>query len=174
MVRNGDTMIVIKNTQRQYQLDTAGLKNNIEKVLKAVGYPDYDITIWFTTNPTIRKYNKQFRGKDMATDVISFPYYETKKPGKLPAASKQEPILGDIMLSPAYIKKDLVQWNQALEERILILVVHSICHLLGYDHEKDDDFALMAAEEERLLGLATEKIITKNGSSILRQTNRDF
>ncbi len=153
MVRNGDPMIVIKNTQRQYQLDTSALKKNIETILNAVGYPDYDVTIWFTTNPTIRKYNKQFRGKDTATDVISFPYYETKKPGTLPPASSQEPILGDIMLSPAYIKESLVQWNQALEERILVLIVHSICHLLGYDHEEDADFALMTAQEERLLEL---------------------
>ncbi len=146
-------MIVIKNTQRQYPIDTASLKAAITTVLKAVGYPDYDLTVWFTTDPTIRKYNKQFRGKDKATDVISFPYYETKKPGTLPKTSVEEPILGDIMLSPAYITQDLVNWNQALDERILILVVHSICHLLGYDHEIDSDFAIMAKEEKRLMDM---------------------
>jgi probable rRNA maturation factor len=146
-------MIVIKNTQRQHPLDTAALKTKITKVLAAVGYPDYDLTIWFTTNPTIRKYNKQFRGKDKATDVISFPYYETKTPGKLPKKSADEPVLGDIMVSPAYIKDDLINWNQSLDERILVLVVHSICHLLGYDHETDADYAVMAREEKRLMEL---------------------
>lgn len=146
-------MIVIKNTQRRYPIDPASLEKAVTKVLKAVGYPNYDLTIWFTTDPTIRKYNKQFRGKDKATDVISFPYYETKKPGTLPKASIQEPILGDIMLSPAYIKQDLINWNQALGERILILIVHSICHLLGYDHETDSDFDIMSKEEKRLMDL---------------------
>lgn len=146
-------MIVIKNTQRQYPIDTAVLKTKIAKVLAAVGYPEYDLTIWFTSNPTIRKYNKQFRGKDKATDVISFPYYETKKPGTLPRESADEPVLGDIMLSPAYITADLINWNQSLDERILILIVHSICHLLGYDHETDADYAVMTREEKRLMDL---------------------
>jgi rRNA maturation RNase YbeY len=146
-------MIVIKNTQRQYPVDTAALKTKIVKVLDAIGYPDYDLTIWFTTNATIKKYNKQFRGKDKATDVISFPSYETKKPGTLPKESAQEPILGDIMLCPAYINEDLVNWNQTLYERILILTVHSICHLLGYDHETDTDYELMSREEKRLMDI---------------------
>lgn len=149
-------MIVIKNTQRQYPIDTAQLKKKIAIVLKAVGYSDYDLNIWFTTNPTIKKYNAQFRGKDKATDVISFPYYETKKPGTLPAKSADEPVLGDIMLSPAYIKEDLVNWNQSLDERILILTVHSICHLLGYDHEIDADYEVMSREEKRLMDLLSK------------------
>jgi probable rRNA maturation factor len=146
-------MIVIKNTQRQYPIDTAALKTKITKVLAAVGYPAYDLTIWFTTNATIKKYNKQFRNKDKATDVISFPYYEIKTPGTLPKESVQEPILGDIMLSPEYIHEDLVNWDQTLDERILMLIVHSICHLLGYDHETDVDFALMSSEEKKLMDM---------------------
>jgi rRNA maturation RNase YbeY len=144
-------MIVIKNTQRHYPIDSAVLKSKLATVLDAVGYPEYDLTVWFTTNPTIKKYNKQFRGKDKPTDVISFPYYETKKPGTLPKKSTEEPILGDIMLSPAYIQKDLVNWNQSLDERIVILIVHSICHLLGYDHETDADYKIMSREEKRLM-----------------------
>lgn len=145
-------MITIKNRQRAYPIDILVLEKKMVRVLKAVGYPEYDLNIWFTTTQTIKKYNKQFRHKDAATDVISFPYYETKTPGTLPKASKKEPILGDIMLCPAYIAKDLINWpGQMLEERILLLVIHSICHLLGYDHETDADYALMAAEEARLL-----------------------
>ena len=147
-------MITIKNTQREYPIDTIALERKITIVLNAVGYPDYDLNIWFSTNSTIKKYNKQFRGKDAVTDVISFPYYETKTPGKLPKASKMEPTLGDIMLSPGYIAKDLINWpGQKLEERIVLLVVHSICHLLGYDHDKDGDYEVMVKEEQRLLKL---------------------
>lgn len=153
MVCNGGSMIVIKNTQRTYPIDKKKLEKMIAQVLQAVEYPDYDLTVWFTTNPTIRKYNKQFRGKDKATDVISFPYYETKKPGTLPKKSTQEPVLGDIMLSPSYIDQDLVNWGQSLEERIIILIVHSICHLLGYDHETDADYTVMSKEEKRLMDL---------------------
>jgi rRNA maturation RNase YbeY len=146
-------MIVIKNTQRQHPIDTAALEKQITKVLTAVGYPDYDLTIWFTTNQTIRKYNKQFRGKDKATDVISFPYYETQTPGTLPPTSAQEPIFGDIMLSPAYIHNDLANWHQTLDERVVLLIVHSICHLLGYDHKTDADYEIMSREEKRLMDM---------------------
>lgn len=154
MACNGERMITIKNRQWAYQIDSILLEKKVTRVLKAVGYPQYDLNIWFTTNQTIKKYNKQFRHKDAATDVISFPYYETKKPGTLPKESKDEPVLGDIMLSSAYIAKDLINWpGQTLEERIVLLVVHSICHLLGYDHETDEEYAVMKAEEMRLLKL---------------------
>ena len=146
-------MIIIKNTQRTYQINKKELERVIAQVLTTVGYPEYDLTVWLTTNSTIRKYNKQFRGKDKATDVLSFPYYETKKPGMLPKQSIHEPILGDIMLSPDYINKHLSDWGHTFEERIVILIVHSICHLLGYDHETDNDYATMAQEEKRLITL---------------------
>lgn len=144
-------MIVIKNTQRQYPIDTAALKKQITKILATVGYPNYDLNIWFTTNATIRKYNKQFRSKDKVTDVISFPYCETKTPGVLPKECAQDLVLGDIMICPAYINEDLVNWNQTLDERIVLLIVHSICHLLGYDHETDADYKIMSREEKRLM-----------------------
>lgn len=147
-------MITIKNRQRAYPIDSVLLEKKVARVLKAVGYSQYELNIWFTTNQTMKKYNKQFRHKDAATDVISFPYYDVEKPGTLPKESKDEPILGDIMLSPAYIAKDLINWpGETLEERIVILVVHSICHLLGYDHETDEEYAVMKAEEQRLLKL---------------------
>jgi probable rRNA maturation factor len=151
-------MIVVKNTQRSYPIDKKKLEIDIAQVLGAVGYSGYDVTVWFTTNATIKKYNKQFRGKDKSTDVISFPYYEIKKPGVLPRHSMQEPVLGDIMLSPEYIVHHLSEYGQTLEERILILVVHSICHLLGYDHEYDNDYAVMSAEEQRLMNILNENV----------------
>lgn len=148
-------MILLKNTQRSYAINTTALQHKLARILQEIGYPTYEVTIWFTTNNTIRKYNKQFRGKDAATDVLSFPYYETKKPGILPKKSLEEPILGDIMLSPAYIMQKLAiePGSETFEERIILLIVHSICHLIGYDHETDADYALMQREEKRLLKL---------------------
>jgi len=146
-------MIVIKNTQRSYHIDAPKLKKQVAIVLNAIGYPEYDLTLWFTTNATIRRYNRQFRGKDKETDVISFPYYETTTPGLLPKHSSEEPILGDIMLSPAYVVQHEHTWQETFEERILLLIVHSICHLVGYDHETDADDMRMQTEEQRLLRL---------------------
>jgi rRNA maturation RNase YbeY len=55
------------------------------------------------------------------------------------------------MLSPTYIHNDLANWHQTLDERILILIVHSVCHLFGYDHETDAEYEIMSREEKRLM-----------------------
>jgi probable rRNA maturation factor len=144
-------MIVVRNTQRKHKIDAPALQKKLAKVLEAIGYPDHVVCIWFTTPATIQEYNKRFRGKDKATDVISFPYCETKTPGVLPKECAQDLVLGDIMLCPAYINDDLTNWHQTLDERIVILIVHSICHLLGYDHETDVDYEVMSREEKRLM-----------------------
>ena len=75
-------MILIKNTQKKIKIDINHIKKDVQTILNLLGYPDFDIGIWFTTNPTIRKYNKEYREKDKATDVLSFPYHETLKPGE--------------------------------------------------------------------------------------------
>jgi probable rRNA maturation factor len=148
----GAIMIVIKNTQRRYALDTHAIKQDVEKILALVGYPEYELTIWCTNNTTIRRYNKQFRHKDMPTDVISFPYYIVQNPGILPKnVNFADNILGDIMLSVEYIAKKDYAGYPTLYERIRMILVHSICHLIGYDHDTDSDYAVMHQEEQRIL-----------------------
>lgn len=145
-------MIVIKNTQRRYSLDIAAIKQDMQKMLSLVGYPDYEVTVWFTNNATIRRYNKEFRHKDTSTDVISFPYFKAQKPGDLPKnIISEDKILGDIIMSIEYIVQKEYSGYVTLYERIRMLLVHSICHLLGYDHKTDADYAIMHQEEQRIL-----------------------
>lgn len=145
-------MIYIKNTQRSIKLDTNAIKKDIERILVLIDYSDFDVSVWFTTSKTIHAYNKDYRGKDKPTDVISFPYYEDAKPGvRIVAHTDDDKNLGDILICPTYIQDNLSNWGQALEERIRILLVHSICHLLGYDHITDEDYVVMKKEEDRIL-----------------------
>ena len=74
-------MIYIKNTQRVVKLDIKKIKRDIEHILELVRYSDFDVSVWFTTNKTIQTYNRDYRGKDKPTDVISFPYHTEAKPG---------------------------------------------------------------------------------------------
>lgn len=145
-------MIYIKNTQRAVTLNIPAIKKDVERILEIIGYSDFDISIWFTTNNTIQAYNRDYRGKDKPTDVISFPYHTDAKPGvKIVADTDEDKNLGDILVSPVYIQEDLPNWEQTLEERMRILLVHSICHLLGYDHITDADYTIMQQEENRIL-----------------------
>ncbi|MDR3646502.1 MAG: rRNA maturation RNase YbeY [Candidatus Babeliales bacterium] len=147
-------MILIKNTQRKIKIDTIELKKNTQEILNSLGYPDYDISIWLTSNKTIHDYNRTYREKDKPTDILSFPYHTDLKAGKrIKPNCLEDKNLGDIIISPQYVLEDLERWNKTFEERMKILLVHGICHLLGYDHIIDTDYRVMAKKEKELLKL---------------------
>jgi len=101
------------------------------------------VTVLLTTDPAIRKLNHQFRGKNKATDVLSFPS-EGLMPG-LPAAMQ---IAGDLAISvPTALKQSLEQ-DHSLSTEVKVLMLHGLLHLAGLDHEADTG---QMARRERLL-----------------------
>ena len=145
-------MILIKNTQRKIPVSLTRLKKDAQKILNELGYSDFDLGIWITTNTTIRSYNRDYRDKDKPTDILSFPFYPDLKAGqKIVAQNSEEMNLGDLILSAEYIQKAADELGVSFYDRLQLLLVHGICHLLGYDHEDDDDFALMQKKEKALL-----------------------
>lgn len=145
-------MIILKNTQRSIKLDLKTIKHDAQKILDILDYADFDLGIWCTTNATIRTYNKKFRNKDKPTDILSFPFHTELKAGqRIAPLSPDDKNLGDLILSPSYIHNDAPRYNLTLEERIRVLLVHGICHLLGYDHLDDRDYKVMHKKEQELL-----------------------
>lgn len=145
-------MILIKNTQRHYPIDKTTMQKMVQEVLDKVGYDDFDVSIWFTTNATIRKYNKQYRHKDAATDVLSFCYYANITPGRIIKPKKdEEKNLGDILISVEYAFETAAVWDVTGPDRLKELVVHGLCHLIGYDHETEEQYAQMHRKELQLL-----------------------
>lgn len=145
-------MITIRNTQRKISIDTEKLRSNAQKILDALNYKDYDLGIWLTGKATIRKYNRNYRHKDKTTDILSFPYHPTLKAGeRIKPHTPEDKNLGDLILCPEYVQDDLDRWGQSFEERIKVLLVHGICHLLGYDHIEDEDYKVMKRKETALL-----------------------
>lgn len=145
-------MITIKNTQRLVPINTAQLKKDAQIILDTLHYTDFDLGIWITTNKTIQKYNHQYRNKNKPTDILSFAYHPHLKGGEsITTENEEDKNLGDLIIAPEYIQNDLSRWNQTLEERIKTLLVHGICHLLGYDHETDAEYAVMLKKERALL-----------------------
>jgi probable rRNA maturation factor len=103
----------------------------------------------FVSARRIRALNRQFRGRDYATDVLSFSYGEGATSGK-PVLSRggdsgatdyrspaEPPYLGDIVISPEVACAQAARYGLSPERRLRILLVHGILHLLGYDHEAD-------------------------------------
>lgn len=104
------------------------------------------VTVLLTTDREIRRLNRQFRGKNKATDVLSFP---TAKPSQVSKARHGAPVVaGDLAISVDTARKQAVAMRHALAVEIKVLMLHGLLHLAGYDHETDD--GEMARREERL------------------------
>lgn len=145
-------MILIKNQQRKIAIDLKKLKTDAQQILAALKYDDFDLGILITTNATIRRYNRDYRHKDKPTDILSFPAHPELQAGKrIKVHSDDDKNLGDLIISAEYVVKDAQKLNITLEERLEVLLVHGICHLLGYDHIEDADWRRMRAKEAVLL-----------------------
>ena len=145
-------MILIKNRQKKISIDQSKIEKNVNSILKSLGYGDFDIGIWFTTNQTIRKYNKNFRKKDKPTDILSFPVHTNLKPGqKIKISHPDDKNLGDIIISLERCKKDALDLNLPLSTYLIKIIIHGIAHLLGYDHITDKQFEKMNNFEKNIL-----------------------
>lgn len=91
--------------------------------------------------------NSRYRGKDGPTDVLSF---ECDDP--CVATESDQPVaLGDVVIAPEIAIQQAAEYGHTVEEELNLLLVHGVLHLLGYDHEADDDAAVMQARERVLL-----------------------
>jgi probable rRNA maturation factor len=112
-----------------------------EAGLAAVGQGDGGaIAILFTDDETVRDLNHRFRGKDAATNVLAFPML-----------ANREGRLGDIALAFGVCAREAAEQAKPLGDHLRHLVIHGVLHLLGYDHEAEDQARRMEAVERDLL-----------------------
>lgn len=113
---------------------------------------DAEISVTLTDNDKIRALNSEYRNIDRATDVLSFPLLE-KEEVDAPDESEEEPIcLGDIVVSLERANAQSEEYGHSFEREVAFLCVHSVLHLLGYDHElgKEQEEDMFARQEEIL------------------------
>ena len=105
-------------------------------------------TLLLSESREIKVLNKKFRNKDLATDVLSFPFFDRKELKKK-LKNDKEIYLGDIIinLNKVKFKKDSKKFHLEFNK----LWIHGLVHLFGYDHKKDKDFFEMLKIEKRLL-----------------------
>ncbi len=100
----------------------------------------------------VRRLNREYRGQDRATDVLSFPLHEP--PRLAPPQGEMPLMLGDVILARETVERDSAAAGVGLAERVSHLVVHGVLHLLGHDHDEPVAERRMRALESRtLLGL---------------------
>lgn len=124
------------------------IEDIVEEVLDYEGYSDdYDISISFVDNKEIHELNKQFRGVDRATDVLSFPMLSDE----FEDVEYEEMSLGDIVVSLERALEQSIEYGHSFEREVCFLVCHSMFHLLGYDHDTDEHTREMREKEEAVL-----------------------
>lgn len=104
-----------------------------------------ELSVVFTDDAAIQALNAEWRGKDKPTNVLSFPAFPTTRGGQLP------PMLGDIVLAAETVAREAAEENKPVENHVSHLVIHGLLHLLGYDHETDDEAEEMEAVERAAL-----------------------
>lgn len=121
-----------------------------------------ELCILFTDDDEIRKLNAEFRDKDKPTNVLSFPSGETQLPDGAPV------MLGDIVLASGVVFREAEEQGKPLANHVLHLIVHGMLHLLGYDHEQDDEAEIMEALEiEALARLGLPNPYAEGNASVM-------
>jgi len=138
--------ILIDNRQDKVKLDEdiiPLIEEAVEAVLKLEGKSlGYEISISFVDNEEIRELNRIYRNVDKETDVLSFPMGED---------FIQVNMLGDIVISLEKALEQSVEYGHSLKREIIYLIVHSMFHLLGYDHMTEDEKEIMRRKEKEVM-----------------------
>ncbi len=142
IVFNDETVIDSQLTEQIYKAAEICLKK------ENIDYKKVEISISFVNNEEIRNLNAQYRNKDSVTDVLSFSQYANKE-----EITFNEPCvcLGDIVISLEKTIEQAAEFGHSKTREIIYLIVHSILHLLGYDHMNEEEKTVMREKEENIM-----------------------
>ena len=119
------------------------IKKSCLAVLKAEGFSENaEVSVLLTDSQEVRALNKEFRGKDKTTDVLSFPMDEINP-------ENGYVILGDIVINAEMARQQADEYGHSQEREIAFLSIHSMLHLLGYEHENDKEGEKIMREKQK-------------------------
>ena len=145
-------MIYLSNSTRKYRVNLGALKRRAATLLAAAGETDSSLSIALVGDAAIRRLNRDHRGKDRATDVLSFPLHapRAKRSAQRDGRDVPERMLGDVAISLDRAAFQAAEYDAKLDAEVQRLLIHGILHLLGHDHEAPAERARMQREERRL------------------------
>ena len=157
------TFYVENESQTEFPFDVEEVAKLVcDAALQEEGCPyEVQINIVLTDNAGIRELNRECRGIDKETDVLSFPNLEFEMPGDFSGAEEQEAdcfdpdsgelVLGDIIVNAARVKEQAEAYGHSERREFAFLLAHSMYHLCGYDHMEAEEAAVMEEKQERVL-----------------------
>ncbi len=140
--------ICVLNRQERVPVDRRKIGAAARRILKALGYEGYELTVVLVDDREITRLNRQYFRRNRPTNVISFPMINGTP------LSARARMLGDVVLSAETARRDAAEVGKKAEDEVLFLLIHGILHLVGYDHEKGDEGRVkMEGKERELWGL---------------------
>jgi probable rRNA maturation factor len=137
-------VIHYRNELRRSGIDGRALVATARRLLAAVGDGDAELSLSLVADRKIRDLNRRYRGRDAATDVLSFPLRDSAR------NSAVEPALGDVVISVDTARRQAAAYDAPLQREIYRLLIHGLLHLKGYDHITAPQRRVMQREERRL------------------------
>lgn len=126
------------------------LRQAIEQTLAYEQYQNTaQLSVTFTDNDGIQELNRRFRNIDAPTDVLSFPLFDFEGEEDEPPIDEIENMLGDVVLNLERARQQAEEFGHSFEREVAFLTVHSMLHLLGYDHETTEQDELDMREKQR-------------------------
>lgn len=149
-------MELLVSNEQEVEPITPELKMLFRKLLQATlqaeGEEDeVEVSLLLVDDQQIQELNRDYRGIARPTDVLSFALREVGDGEEEFASSEDEWLLGDIVISMETAKKQAAEYGHSLERELGFLVVHGCLHLLGYDHETEEERKVMREKEENIL-----------------------
>lgn len=141
--------IHIENRQKGQKIKILNLRRVARRILSASGCPDAELSVVIVDDAEIRTINRDYLGRDKATNVISFAMQEGEGRGVQPG------LLGDVVISADTAARDAAEAGLPFESELYFLLLHGILHLLGYDHERgtEEEARLMEMRERELFAM---------------------
>ena len=157
------TSYVENETEAVFEFDVQKIADSvIMRVLEIEACPyEVQVNVLLTDNEGIHEFNREHRGIDRETDVLSFPNVDFETEGDFDIDEEREAdyfdpdtgelILGDIIISVDKVKEQAESYGHSTKREFAFLVAHSMLHLCGYDHMEEEEAKVMEAKQEEIL-----------------------
>jgi len=133
---------------RRFMFDQVYLKHSARTILADIGEPAAELGILLVGNQRMRSLNRRYRGKNRTTDVLAFAVREAMVPH---APCLTPNMLGDVVIAVPEAARQAKQGQRSLNEELMVLLIHGILHLCGYDHEGSEKEARRMRRRERMI-----------------------
>ena len=139
-------MTDVKNISSNTTFDTEKVELAVSETLRMHNSENCEVSVLLTDDPHITQLNREYRDIDASTDVLAFAMQEGDDNNPMTTN-----ILGDVVISLETAERQAKSQSHSLEDEVIFLTVHGVLHLLGYDHQTQNDASVMFEKQETII-----------------------